>query len=255
MAKLQGDLLITGSLGTLSAYRMKGVDEIIVRTKGGPSAEKIRRSPRFQNTRKNNTEFGICAKAASCVRNALRPLWLVADHNITPVLNGMCKKIQLLDTQHEWGKRQVLFSRHSYLLEGFNFNRRASFDSVLHSAIRYNADINTCTTEVSAPALLPGVNLFLPGQFSFYRLVFTLAVLHDASLHKAPAVPVSACSEWVHATARAEAQVYTLRCGQSRKLIQGTSLLIGAGIQLSVNGDGPVKYAGAGKILGLVSSD
>jgi hypothetical protein len=253
MAKLQGDLLITGSLGTLSAYRMKGIDQIIVRTKGGPSAEKIRHSPRFQNTRKNNTEFGACAKAASCVRNAIRPLWLMADHNITPLLNGMCKKIQLLDAQHEWGKRQVLFSHHPYLLEGFNVNRRASFDSVLHSAVHYTADFNTCTVEVSAPALLPGVNLLLPGQFSFYRLVFTLAVLHDAPVQKAPVIPVSACSEWMHATAGAATQVYTLNCGQSRKPAPGTSLLIGAGIQLSVNGDRPVKYAGTGKILGLVS--
>jgi hypothetical protein len=253
MAKLQGDLLFTGSLGNVTAYRMKGVDRIIIRAKGGPSPSKIRRSPRFRNTRKSYTEFGAAAKAGSWLRNSFRELLPIADHNLTPPLNALCRKIQLLDTDHEPGKREVLFSRHPHLLEGFSLSRRDAFESVLRSPVHYTADTMKCSVTISVPELLPGINLWLPGQFAFYRLVFTLGILPDAPLRKGTATPVSIKSEWVAATKGMEASIYTLRHDHPGALTDRACLVIAAGIQLSVNGDTVVKYGGVGKVLGVVS--
>jgi hypothetical protein len=252
MAKLQGDLLFTGSLGNLTAYRMKGVDRTIVRAKGGPSPSKIKHSPRFRNTRKSYTEFGAATKAGSWLRNSFGELLSVADHNITPPLNALCRKIQLLDTDHEQGEREVLFSQHPHLLEGFGLSRRDPFDSVLRSPVHYTADTTKCSVDISVPELLPGINLLLPGQFAFYRLVFTLGILPDAPLRKGAAKPVSIKSEWVAATTGMAASIYTLRHDHPGALTAGFCLVIAAGLQLSVNGDTVVRYGGAGKVLGVV---
>jgi hypothetical protein len=81
MAKLAGAILFTGSLGAVSAYRLKHSGTIVLRSKGGATREKIRKAPEFINTRRNNQEFGKCAKAAA-IRPALHPLRQIPDHNL-----------------------------------------------------------------------------------------------------------------------------------------------------------------------------
>ncbi len=256
MAKLQGDILFTGSLGMLSAYRMKGVDSIIIRRKGGPSKEKIRRSPKFSITRKNNAEFGHCARMAAAMRYALQPLKKIADHNLVPPLTALCRKILLLDTAHKLGQRKVQLSRHPYLLEGYNLSRRDSFDSVLRSPLSYTADTQNCSVQIDVPAFIPGANLHLPGSFGCYRLVFSLFLLPDKPVsHTGQAVPTT-YSDWTVPTRKGQpAQVYRLQIPNGKALPADSSLLIGVGIELGVDGKTAVKYAGVGKVLGVVSRE
>jgi hypothetical protein len=63
MAELKGIPFI-GSLGTLSAYKRKDSDKIILRGKGGPSKEQIKNGAQFELTRHNISEFGGRSKAA-----------------------------------------------------------------------------------------------------------------------------------------------------------------------------------------------
>ena len=253
MARLQGDFSVTGTLGFFSAYRMKGVEGVVMRAKGGPSANQIKHSPRFRKTRNNMIEFSTCAVAGSKARLALTGLHGIVDYNITPALNALCKKIQLLDTVNPHGERQVLFSQHPYLLEGCNLNRRNGFDSVLHSPLRYTANTRNCSATVSVPSLLPGVNLQLPGDFAFYRLVFTIAILPDAPTRESLIYHASAETAWTASHAAVPAREYTLQFQQRRLLPAGESLVLGAGIELSADGMQAVKYAGAGKVLGVVT--
>jgi hypothetical protein len=228
------------------------VEGVVMRAKGGPSARQIKHSPRFGKTRNNMAEFAICAIAGRQARLALSGLHGIADYNITPALNALCKKIQLLDTGNAHGERQVLFSQHAYLLEGFNLNRRNNFDSVLHSPLRYTANTRNCSATVSVPSLLPGVNLLLPGDFAFYRLVFTLAALPDAPTRESLICHASAEAAWTASHTAATAQEYTLQFPQHRPLPTGVSLVLGVGIELSADGMKAVKYAGAGKVLGMI---
>lgn len=57
MATLEGGIEFTGSVGMLSAYRMKGSDKIILRKKGGPKKKQVLTSQKFKRTRENMAEF------------------------------------------------------------------------------------------------------------------------------------------------------------------------------------------------------
>ena len=65
MAKLISGLSFTGTLSNMSAYKMRGHDGIILRTKGGPSKQNIKDWPSFLVTGCNNMEFGDHSTAAS----------------------------------------------------------------------------------------------------------------------------------------------------------------------------------------------
>ena len=58
MAKLSGPLSFEGKLQDFSAYKMKGVDGIVLRMGWGPSKEDIRTKDNYVNTRRINCEFG-----------------------------------------------------------------------------------------------------------------------------------------------------------------------------------------------------
>ncbi len=74
MAQLIGNIQVTGSLDNLSFYKMRGSDKIIVRKKGGPTRKQVKKSPKFENTRRNNMEFGGRSRAVGYIKNALWPL-------------------------------------------------------------------------------------------------------------------------------------------------------------------------------------
>jgi hypothetical protein len=58
MAEMTPGFSLVGSISNLSAYKRRGSDKIIVRTKGGPSKEQINRLPSFKGLRNRNKEFG-----------------------------------------------------------------------------------------------------------------------------------------------------------------------------------------------------
>ncbi len=74
MASLSGNFDFEGRLGNVTAYRMKGVDKLVLRTRGGPNKNAIKNSPAFAKTRQQNTKWSGCTKAASKMRIALRCL-------------------------------------------------------------------------------------------------------------------------------------------------------------------------------------
>jgi hypothetical protein len=47
MAKLDGNFGFTGTLGKLSAYKKKGTEGIVLRTKGGPSRDQVKHAAAF----------------------------------------------------------------------------------------------------------------------------------------------------------------------------------------------------------------
>src|SRR5205085_685492 len=123
MAQMDSGFNFTGPLGNVSAYRMKGVDKVILRSKGGPTKERIKSDPRFRVTRLNNSEFGGRSKASKLIRRMFWPLQSVADFNLAGPLTALAKAIQAMDSISELGKRSILFSKNGQPLEGFNLNK------------------------------------------------------------------------------------------------------------------------------------
>ena len=124
MAKLEGDILFTGTMKNMTAYKMRGSDKIIIRMKGGAEKEKIKNDPNFVNTRRNNSEWKACTQAAKLLRRSMSQVIHMADYNISGPLKGLTNKIVKLSNVGEWGKRPVHYSKFKELLEGFNFNRQ-----------------------------------------------------------------------------------------------------------------------------------
>ena len=95
MAKLTGNLGFTDTLGNISAYKSRNSEGTIVRTKGGPSGKKVKHDPAFENTRRNNHEFGGASSAAKALRDGLSIFDLMvtfsSNHKVTfsDVLNNL----------------------------------------------------------------------------------------------------------------------------------------------------------------------
>lgn len=179
MAKLYGGLQFTGKLGGLSAYTLKGTDQIILRGKGGLSKKKVQRMPVNSLLRRNHKEWGGCVVAGKLVRRALHGVAHLADHNISGPLNGLAKQIQKADTHHPPGERPVLFSGMGYLLTGFNFNRYHPFDSIVRYPLTVMPDRNAGQVQLQIPALAPVVHLQLGKQWQLYRFCLSLGLLSD----------------------------------------------------------------------------
>lgn len=179
MAKLTSILTFTGSLAGLSAYKMKGVEATILRTKWGPSKEAIHTQPCYANTRRNNGETKGRSAAVSLLMKAFQPLKPLADFDTAGQLQRLLRAIQKGDTDSEYGKRAVLVSRFPPLLEGFRLTKALPFDSVVRGEVQAQLDRTTLQAAVELPALLPRLTFFPPPGYAYCRLLATLGVAPD----------------------------------------------------------------------------
>lgn len=262
MAYLTGMHTYTGSVGDASAYRMHGTEKIILRQKGGPSKSRIKHHPNFEMTRRNNEEWKACIMAAKNIALAVYPLKLLADYNYSGQLNGICKSIQLLDSQQEKGKRSVLLSQGQYMLEGFSFCKYNLFESVLRCPVSVNIDSHAGTALVEWPLLEPGINLYNPKQQPMYRLVTVLAAvadleydeerkLYNKTITDLPASKIIK-SDWYTWKQRREAEAVELSLPNWANP-QGCALIVGAGIEFGIPVNPTevktVKYASTARII------
>src|SRR5690349_14301867 len=116
MAQLQSNFDFTGKLGNISAYKARGSEKIILRTKGGPTTHQFKTHSNYKIARRNNAEFGGRAVGSKWVRRMLHPLDSMGDYNTAGPLNALIKPIQALDTAHDLGQRDIEFSKDSSLL-------------------------------------------------------------------------------------------------------------------------------------------
>lgn len=260
MAKLEGNILFTGTLNNLSAYKMRGSDKIILRRKGGPTKKQVKHSPNFENTRRNNKEFGGRAMAAACIKHCLHPFGFLADHNITAPLNALLRAIQKMDTTSGWGKRHVLLTKHPRLLEGFSLNRRYLFETIVRTPVICSLQKEQAIIDL--PALLPGINFMSPGKYAFYRFIATAGWVPDiyynehgySSKVRQKYAPEILMTDWLPVNAQAPANTISLPALPKNKPAD-CSTVIGLGIAFGQTyGDSivPEKYVGAAKVMMVV---
>lgn len=263
MAKLQGPFDFKGNLKGLSAYQMRGCEGIVLRESFGPSKKDIETKPSYDLTRRNIKEFGGCSTAGKWVRKAFLPLKALSDYNLSSPINALLKSIQKMDQSSEWGKRHVRISLAPQLLEGFNFNRRFPFDSVVRNPVHCSLDRASVSAVVDVPALLPALTFQAPNGHAYYRIVLTLGIVPDL-YYNLPRYqplgnydhffPVMTQTEWYACKTGSPPQ--TLELGLSSKPEnEAFSLLLSIGIQMGAVGVSgqlePVPYNGCGKILAV----
>jgi hypothetical protein len=172
-----------GTMAGYTAYRMKGSDKIIIRSKGGPSKHQLKRSHRFVNTRLNNTEFALRSRATKFFRRVAQPMLALADHNVAGKMNALLKHVQYMDPQSAKGQRNVCTTLAPQLLEGFSFNRSNAFDSIVRSPLTFSIDREAHSARVEIPALVPGLNLVAPGSFPWFSFVISFGAMPDVFYH------------------------------------------------------------------------
>lgn len=265
MAILKGMPAYTGSMGGLSAYRMRGVDRIVLREKGGPRRGQVKNHPNFDLTRRNNEEWKACMSAVRSVNLSLHGVRHLADHNYTGALSSVCKSIQSDDGIHEKGKRAILFSQSHYKLEGFGLNKYNPFDTVLKHPLQYEPDKDAGTALVVLPDIIPGIHLINPMKQPFYRIVFVLGCITDIvyddtrkmyrPVHDLTNNRDLARTGWYTHKEKCEAQPLSLAI-DNWQLQPGVSLILSAGVEFGQPMHGGeiqfTKYAGAAKILKVV---
>jgi hypothetical protein len=177
MAKLNGSLSFTGSLGAMVAYNMQGVDKVVLRQKSVGRIHAIKHGDNFELTRRYNQEWKACIKASGHISRALYGVKHLADYNFSGKLNALCKHIQNDDKLSDLGSRSILVSTTGYKLEGFSLNKYNGFSSFVNAPIAASIYDNYATVQL--PNILPGINFFNPRKHPLYRLVFVLANAPD----------------------------------------------------------------------------
>jgi hypothetical protein len=265
MATLNPGILFTGSLGGLSAYKMKGSDKIILRTKGGPSKKQVHSMPENSLLRLNNKEWNGCVITGTNIRKALHGLLHLADYNISGQLNGLAKTIQKLDTVQACGQRSILVNQYKHRLTGFSLNRNILFDSMVRYPLQASVNRNNGHAQVQIPMLEPGIHLKL-NRWPLFRFCITLGVVPDV-LHNATqkiyepalitplpiAIPVTGA--WWPSNETYTSELLEISLNDATPVNEHLTLVAGIGIEMGqMTMDGavePVKFGGSAKVIGV----
>ena len=152
MARQLGAIKYGGTIGDIRHFKIKGLTGNFAGLKGGATGEQIKNDAAFQRTRENMNEFGGCANAGRSVRVGLNMLMKqMSDPQLTGRLTGIMKKINLEDQTEARGYRAILISTQSKYLQGLNFNKNISFDSVFYApfTLTNSVERDSATVEVS----------------------------------------------------------------------------------------------------------
>jgi len=268
MAKFNpGNFGFNGSLGNVSFYTRWDIDGIITRTKGGASKEKIKTHPKFKRTRELNAEFGGRAAMSKWIMQASWPQKALADYNIAGPLSTLIKPVQAMDTESQHGRRHVKLSASPRLLEGFSFNRRTSFDSVIRNPVGWSISRETLSASVDIPALIPGINFYRPEKqpvCPMFGITAILGVVPDLYYSEHGYKPVNGYELNVYS--KADSDWYPMLKGSPAMPLEmqldtvppdmGFSLVLTIGIRFGTMIDAgvveQVKRAGVAKVLGAM---
>lgn len=271
MGKVKQGFDITGTVGKISIYKVRGSDVSIARTKGGPTKRMVKTRESFATTRKNNSEFGGRARMTKQVMSALRPLKYLGDYNLAGPLNSLFIPIQALDTVSEHGQRNIELTKNPGLLQGFNLNRRTPFTTIITNSPQYTLSKDTLNAVITIPELIPGINFFPQNTFSWYKFIAVLGIVEDlfykdrgygnkAGNQHVSGYSMMEASDWFNIAPKSQAVELTCNFKGSRQSLlkmigkNNYSCLLGLGIAFGTMMRGEVelvKYVGGGKILAM----
>lgn len=258
---------LTGRLGDITFYYMRGCKRPIARTKGGVSKKRILNDPEFDMTRRAGSEFGVRGKASGHIIQLHRTIRAWDTHLLVGELNARLDVFQKLDTVSGKGQRGVLFSKNPKLLEGTPLSMGVAFDSVVTTPLTASISRETLSAEVAIPAFKPGTNLFLPQRQPMYSLVTCLSLLPDFVYDEAikgfklapgypPRAQAFAKTDWFSTTEGSAPTTLALKV-DALPPDQQFCLMLSVGIRLGSvrTSQGlvvePVNNAGAAKILAM----
>lgn len=266
MAVIKGPFEITGSIKGVSFYKQAGSDKVIMRTKGGPSKEKIAKSPNFEKLRMHQQEWGGCVKMSAALKRAVFSTSALSDFNVSAAFNGLSKELQKCDTVQSTGKRNIELTKRKYVLDGYSFNRKNSFNTLLRVQISQKTERNELRATVQIPAIHCAAHLNNYYNHPYFRIVIMLGSVSDMVYTEEmnEYAPIcrelhgngkSAQTEWFSTGSTLEPQTIELSIDEYYRqfLNNDVTLLLSIGIEFGKPGftlePQPVKHSGAALIL------
>ena len=245
-----------------SVFKMRGTDKMVVRRKGGPTAEKMRTDIKLEGSRKQQTQFGVSSKAAKRIRDAMFSVAHLSDFRLLGHFLKLNSAIMELDTDNLLGKQSIIYSRGFHLFEGLSLNREIMFDSVVTTTIPFTLDRTLCKATLQLPSLSYGLNFNSPFNHPFFRFRINLGIVRDvvfadrnytivtpdenehAAMYNTEWAPV----QIPHGSQQVELNIV------NPVFDEHCNLLLSIGIEFGSQSKGTiqhVKYAGCGKILAI----
>ena len=207
MARQVSIIKIKGKIGDLSFYKSAG--KHLVREKTGIEKERLLHDPAFKRTRENMSEFGGSAVVGKALRMGLaNVLHLFSDRYIVARITKIMRSVNKKGTGTR-GKRAFEIKDNSFELEGFDFDKKTSFDRIFHApfTLEVNADRNGVTLTV--PVFNTDNYLEIPEGATHFRLFCAISVLSnyvfdDESLKYEPLNPEINMASCVEASSETE---------------------------------------------------
>ena len=179
MGVLKENFKFTGSLGDFTAYANLKTNKITIQQKGGPSAEKLERSPAYSTLRSYRQEFKGMSKLSKSIRHAMGIIQKLPDYRMAGALTGHMAHLKELDTINRLGQRTALLSQKRNWLEGWQISVEYIFEQVVRNPVEVNISREDLSASIVIPALFRGANFQPPGSVLFYRWIASLGVVHD----------------------------------------------------------------------------
>jgi hypothetical protein len=269
MVIVKGFLQLSGNLKNVSFYTRRGNDQVIARTKGGATKEKIATSSSYKELRQHQNEWKGCAKFGSVTRYAFGGLHRLADYNLTPVLMGMAKNLMKLEPETETGQRKIQLSQHKQVLDGFNFNRKNLFTSELHVSVTGQIDRENLLGTVTIPRINAANDLVNNQRLPYFRLITVIGTVADMyydstektyfpTILKLHGVTSVLTGSWYPSKTIVPEQTMTAQMtpAQQAMLNDTITVVLSVGVEYGTVGNTgetvEVKYAGCGKVLAVI---
>ena len=264
MAKASITQLHSNSLGDFSLYTMRGVEKKIIRFKGGPSAAMIKKSPKFEAVRNQQSQIGGMGKLSHYLSLCCKGVKHLGDHNSAANFSKIASLIQKMDTLGEAGKAAVMFSKFGSILNGFNFNTTNPFNSVVTPLPKFSISREEYKGTVTFQDLYPGINLQNTGAHPLCRFIVSIGLVPDLVYSKSgygtafrgfTSTQSVLRGPWLVASSKIDAFTLEAFLSERAKFDDSVSILLSVGIEFGTYISNaviqPIKRAGCATILGV----
>lgn len=161
------------------AYKIKGIDQMIVARKGGPTKEAIKNKSTYAELRNNQKEFGVASMMAKVLRNSLSEC--MAEICETYVSGRLTAQFRNLAKYEEGptGTRPLYLSRHGHHLNGFEFNTTAPYDKIFGAKYFVQGGSSRGQVILHFPAFIPEKTFIQPKGATNFKINARLVALSD----------------------------------------------------------------------------
>lgn len=182
---------LKGTIDDLSFY--KSQDGFMARMKGAISAERLKTDPKFDQTRRAMSEFGIAGTAGKLFRATWNnELGKASDNRVASRMTRAMVAILKTDPASDFGSRRVE-NGDLTKLRGFEFNNTVRFSAAVKAP--FTASVNRATGQVTINLLshLPKRDIAAPENATHYS-IFAAAGLIDFALGETTVVRQTSAS-------------------------------------------------------------